>query len=86
MTQTELLRDNVKIARRVIGDNIRKRREALNITQRELAERLGMMNHHDRKAISQWECGVTGMPLGRLMDIAEALDCKLITLVEGLDG
>ena len=60
-----------------IGQNIKKFREAKNLTQMQLAEKVGIA----RPAITQFERGsrVPNMPIGEA--IAKALDCTINDLI-----
>ena len=59
---------------------IRKLRRAKDITQRELAELLGV----DRTAISKWEQGVA-LPRGKtLIRLTEILECSADDLLKGV--
>lgn len=52
-------------------DNIRKRREQLNITQQELAERMG---YTSRSTISKIENGENDIPQSKIIAFAKALN------------
>jgi len=62
-----------------IGDNIKKRREELNLSQEELAIK---MNYKHRSSINKIELGINKFPMYRLEDFAVALQ----TTVEKLLG
>lgn len=62
-----------------IGENIRKAREEKNISQKELAERLGVTP----PMISQYETGKRNPRAPALIKIAEAIGCDPKTLVGG---
>ena len=53
-----------------IGDRIRQRREALNITQEQLAEMLG---YRSRSSINKVEVSGRGLPYDKIVAIARAL-------------
>ena len=55
-----------------IGENIRKRREALGMSQTDLANEVGT----NRSAICKYETGIREMGIGKLAEIAEVLDCS----------
>ena len=59
-----------------IGENIKQKREAANLTQKELAEKLGIT----QSMIAQLERGTKTLtvPLGQ--EIANILSCKLSDL------
>lgn len=52
---------------------IRDKREALNITQSELAEQMGVK----RNTISQWETGSRHPDHNKIPDLAAALGCTI---------
>ncbi len=52
-----------------IGTRIRSTRRERNMTQDELADRVGV----SRSAVAQWETGRTGQVTGNLSRIAETL-------------
>jgi len=56
----------------MIGENIRKRREALGMSQTELANEVGT----DRGTISRYELASKEMGVGKLCNVAVALGCK----------
>ncbi len=62
-----------------LGDNIRRRREALAITKAELGRRAGV----SEVCISYWERGVI-QQVGhlRLLDLAAALGCTVSELLD----
>ena len=63
----------------VTGGVIRQLREALGMTQSELAEKIGVSN----KAVSKWETG-KGLPdISLLQPLAHALGVSLIELMNG---
>ena len=62
-----------------IGRFIAERRRARGMTQRELAERLGVSN----RTVSKWECG-DGMPeLANLLPLCAALGLTADELLRG---
>ena len=54
-----------------IGDRIKRRREKLNMTQRDLAARIG---YNDHTTITRIESGKTDPPQKKVVAIAKALD------------
>ena len=58
--------------------NIKKRREELNMSQRELASKVG---YKDNSTIAKMEKGQVDVTLGRLKKIAEALNTTVFDLV-----
>lgn len=60
--------------------NIKKRREELHITQRELAAKVG---YKDNSTIAKMEKGLVDITLGRLKQIADALETTPFELMEG---
>ncbi len=65
-----------------IGDRIKQRREALGITQDQLADALGIA----REAVSQWETGETKPRYKRLRPLADVLKCSVNHLTGGTDN
>lgn len=63
---------------RAIGSNIRMVRNAIGISQTELANRVGS----DKSAISRYENGTQRPSLETLMRIADALDVDLVDLLK----
>lgn len=61
------------------GEFIARRRKELGLTQRELAEQLGVTN----KAVSKWETG-QGMPdVGMLLELSRVLQVSVDEILEG---
>lgn len=56
--------------------NIRKLREAANLTQNEIAEKIGV----DRTAVVKWETGVAFPTSAKLPKLAEVLGCSISDL------
>jgi transcriptional regulator with XRE-family HTH domain len=61
----------------ILGEKIAKRRERLQLSQKDLAEMLGIT----QSSIAQIEKGQTNPSIGRLMTIAKALKCSIEELV-----
>ena len=63
------------------GERIRERREELNMTQKELAEKVGisfqLVSHYEKNLVDT-------IPTKRLKAIAEALRCSPYELMEGV--
>lgn len=57
----------------LFGENVKKRRLALGLTQRELAEKLGFDSH---STIAKIEKGVRSTPLDKLPDFCRVLRCQ----------
>lgn len=64
-----------------VGARIRTARQALRLTQGQMAERIGV----SRSAVAQWETGRAGQLTGNLARIAEALGVGLEHLLHGAD-
>lgn len=64
----------------IVYTNIRKRREELHMSQRELASKVG---YKDNSTIAKMEKGLVDITLGRLKQIAAALDTTPFDLMEG---
>lgn len=62
----------------LIAGNIRAQRARANITQAELAERIGV----SRETVISWEKGETSVSLPKAVDVANALNCTVSALVE----
>lgn len=63
-----------------VYENIRKRRKELHMTQKELADKCGYTDH---TTINKMEKGLVDITLGRLRQIAAALDTTPFELMEG---
>jgi transcriptional regulator with XRE-family HTH domain len=63
----------------IIGEKIRALRVRRRISQRELAEQIGLV----RSSVANIESGRQACPLDGLQRIADALDIRLIRLVDG---
>lgn len=61
-----------------LGENIRKRREELRLSQGYVAEQLGV----SRQAVSKWETGQSEPTAGNLVQLAEVFGIGLSELVE----
>ena len=61
------------------GTLIRACRKELNLTQRDLAERL----HVTDRAVSKWERGLCAPDIGLLEPLAEILNVSVVELLEG---
>ena len=60
-----------------IGSRLREFREKKNITQAQIADRLGIT----QGAVSQWESGVTNPSISMISGLAEILDCTVDELL-----
>lgn len=65
-----------------VGDRIKLRREALNITQEELARRMG---YKSKSSINKVELGVTDIPLKKVSMIARLLETTEAYLMGWVD-
>ena len=65
-----------------IGRRIRERRRALGMSQVALAEAVGVTFQQ----IQKYERGSNRISFSRLVEVAEALNCQLGVLAEGLDA
>jgi HTH-type transcriptional regulator/antitoxin HipB len=63
-----------------LGDLLRRRREELELSQREVAERAGVSH----SAIARVEAGSRRITLNTLLRIARALRTELIVQLDGL--
>ena len=64
-----------------LGLRIRQRRKALGVSQTALAEAVGLTFQQ----IQKYERGFNRVSFSRLVDIAHALDCRVIDLIGDLD-
>ena len=64
--------------RLIVAENIKNRREALGITQTELAERMGLK---DKSSISKIESGKLPITLKTVERVAVALNCSELLLM-----
>lgn len=68
-----------------LGENIKRRREELKLSQESVADRLGV----SRQAVSKWETGQSEPSAGNLIQLAEVLETSLSALADpegGLGG
>ena len=63
------------------GKFISEKRKAINLTQKELADKL----HVTDKAVSKWERGLSFPDISILIPLAEILDINLYDLLKGGD-
>jgi transcriptional regulator with XRE-family HTH domain len=70
--------DKSRTLAKAIGAAIAARRQMLGLTQGDMAERLEM----EQESISRIETGRVMLNLGRLMSIADALDCSIESLLQ----
>ena len=61
-----------------LGENIRKKREELKLSQEYVAERLGV----SRQAVSKWETGKSEPTAGNLVELANVFEIGLSELVD----
>src|ERR1700735_2080392 len=64
-----------------LGLRIRQRRKALGVSQTALADGIGLTFQQ----IQKYERGFNRVSFSRLVDIAHALDCRVIDLIGDLD-
>lgn len=62
-----------------IGENLRKRRRELGLTQKDVADKIPKM---DRSKISDMENGKEDFVFSKLLDICNALDIKVKCILE----
>ena len=65
-----------------IGQRIRERRRAVGMSQQTLAELVGVTFQQ----VQKYERGANRISFSRLIEVADALVCKLGDLAEGLDS
>lgn len=68
---------------RVVGENIKKYREAKNYSLEELGERMGIKS---KKTIQRYETGEIKIDMHRVADIADALGISRSRLLEGTEA
>jgi transcriptional regulator with XRE-family HTH domain len=66
----------------MLGQNIRLKRYALNVTQTALATSIGV----GFQQIQKYESGANRIGFSRLVEIARALECRVADLIGDLDG
>lgn len=62
-----------------LGENIKRKREQLKLSQEVVAERLGV----SRQAVSKWETGKSEPTAANLVELTKLLETDLSELVEG---
>lgn len=72
--------DPVRSITEQFGDNVRKRRTDLGLSQAELAELAGL----DRTYIGSVERGERNLSLTNIVRLAEALNCTPVDLMQGI--
>jgi transcriptional regulator with XRE-family HTH domain len=65
-----------------MGLRIRDRRKALDVPQKGLAEAIGLTFQQ----VQKYERGANRVSFSRLVDIAHALDCRVVDLIGDLDN
>ena len=63
----------------MIGEKIKERRTALNLTQEELAQKLG---YKSKSAINKIELGINDIAQSKIKAFAKALNCTVAYLME----
>ena len=61
-----------------LGENIKRRREQMKLSQESVAEQLGV----SRQAVSKWETGLAEPTAGNLIRLAEVFEISLSELVD----
>lgn len=64
------------------GENVKTRREEIGLTRLALAEKIGVSG----PAISQIERGTKCASVNLAVELAKALDCELMDLINGWGG
>ena len=75
---------SARVTRRVdehVGEQIRKRRTMLGLTQDQLAQALGI----SYQQVQKYETGTNRVSAGRLFDIARVLDSGVSSFFEGIE-
>jgi transcriptional regulator with XRE-family HTH domain len=78
VVQTESTPNRLDVA---LGLRIRQRRKALGVSQTALADAIGLTFQQ----IQKYERGFNRVSFSRLVDIAHALDCRVVDLIGDLD-
>lgn len=65
-----------------LSSRLQLARENLGLTEADVARELGIYSDH----ISDWECGITELPAGMVIPLANALKCDPLWLLSGLSG
>jgi len=60
-----------------VADNIRRYREEMDLTQAQLAEKVGV----DRTAVTQWETGVSSPRMGNVEKLASVFNVRVSDIV-----
>lgn len=85
MVNVEQTREqSARVTRRVdehVGEQIRKRRTMLGLTQDQLAQALGI----SYQQVQKYETGTNRVSAGRLFDIARILDSGVSSFFEGIE-
>lgn len=71
-----------KTPQQIIGENIRIQRCVLNISQRQLAQSVGL----SRQAIGQIELGKQTLPAEYLFPLAKVLECTIEEIIYAQDS
>ena len=74
LCRTDNVNSDAQCDFKTLGERIRKRRLDLNITQSELAKKL---NYTSRSSINKIEMGAQDVPINKIFDFANALNCSL---------
>lgn len=72
---------NPTLADQHVGRKLRLRRQELNLSQQELADRLGVTFQQ----IQKYERGANRVSAGRLFDLAQALETRIMYFYDGFD-
>lgn len=62
-----------------LSDRLQLARENLGLNEADVARELGIYSDH----ISDWECGITELPAGMVIPLANALKCDPLWLLSG---
>lgn len=73
---------NDEASTETIGDRIKRRRDELNMTQDDIAGKIGV----SRAAVAQWELNQTAPIRKRMTELGEALECTANWLSYGEAG
>ena len=66
---------------KTFGDNLKQERKLCDMTQQELAEKMGI----SQQQLSQWECNKFEPTVSSIVAIAKALDVSYDDLFDGIE-
>lgn len=76
INKDELYQENL----RIVGNNIREKRQSMDMSQTQLADKTG----YSKGGISQFESGIRELGLGVLIELSRQLDTSVEELLKGV--